>query len=101
MSTAARSPGQSPPTVLVVDDSPSDQLLAGKVMEQAVGWRVVYASSGIEALAAMKSTDDAPAIAALGTSRERLVGYWGEEQGRDDPTLGQRAKELAASLGGK
>lgn len=55
----------------------------------------------IEALAAMKSTDDAPAIAALGSSRERLVGYWGEEQGKDDPTLGQRAKELAASLGGK
>ncbi|HET9623999.1 MAG TPA: hypothetical protein VFP84_21655 [Kofleriaceae bacterium] len=55
----------------------------------------------IETLAAMKSADDAPAIAALGTSHERLVGYWGDEQGKDDPTLGQRAKELAAGLGGK
>jgi hypothetical protein len=55
----------------------------------------------IETLAAMKSSDDAPAIAALATSHERLVGYWGDEQGKDDPTLGQRAKELAASLGGK
>jgi CheY-like chemotaxis protein len=54
MSTAVRSPGQSPPCVLVVDDSPNDQLLAGKVMEQEVGWRVVYASSGSEALAALE-----------------------------------------------
>lgn len=54
----------------------------------------------IEALAAMKSVDDAPRIAALATSRERLSGYWGERvQGKEDPTLGQRAKELASALG--
>lgn len=53
----------------------------------------------IEALAAMKSVDDAPQIAALATSRERLSGYWGERvQGKEDPTLGQRAKELASAL---
>ncbi|HEU4728046.1 MAG TPA: hypothetical protein VFT22_09165 [Kofleriaceae bacterium] len=57
---------------------------------------------GMEALTAMKSTDDAPAIAALGTSRERLVGYWGEHaEGKEDPTLGQRARELSAVLRGK
>jgi CheY-like chemotaxis protein len=39
--------------VLVVDDSPVDQLLIGTVMEQAAGWRAVYASSGNEALAAL------------------------------------------------
>ena len=56
----------------------------------------------IEALAAMKSTEDAPKIAALGNSRDRLVGYWGERnpEGKPDPTLGQRAKELAAQLQG-
>jgi hypothetical protein len=57
---------------------------------------------GMEALTAMKSTDDAPAIAALATSRERLPGYWGDQAaGQPDPTLGQRAKELAATLGVK
>lgn len=57
---------------------------------------------GMEALAAMKATDDAPRIAALAGNRERLVGYWGEKaDGRDDPTLGQRARELATQLGAK
>ena len=57
----------------------------------------------MEGLAAMKSKADAPAIAALG-SAEKLVGYWGDQSGVDpkdrkaDPTLGQRAKELAAAL---
>jgi hypothetical protein len=57
---------------------------------------------GMEALAVMKATDDAPRIAALAGSRERLVGYWGERaEGREDPTLGQRARELATQLGVK
>ena len=49
----------------------------------------------------MKSTADAPAIAAISSS-EKLNGYWGDQSGVDpkdrkaDPTLGQRAKELAA-----
>ena len=57
----------------------------------------------IEALAAMKSTEDAPKIAALSGVKDRLVGYWGEQnpEGKPDPTLGQRAKELAQQLGGK
>ena len=54
---------------------------------------------GIEALAAMKATEDAPRIAALASSRARLIGYWGEAEGKEDPTLGQRAKELAAEIG--
>jgi hypothetical protein len=56
----------------------------------------------MEALAAMKSTDDVPRIASLAKHRERLTGYWGERvQGKADPTLGQRAAELSAALGGK
>jgi hypothetical protein len=57
---------------------------------------------GIEALGAMKSTEDAPKIAALASRRERLVGYWGERgEGKSDPTLGQRAREISAKLGAK
>jgi len=56
----------------------------------------------METLAAMKSTDDAPRLAALASSRDRLIGYWGERaEGKADPTLGQRAKELSAVLGAK
>jgi hypothetical protein len=57
---------------------------------------------GMEALTAMKSTDDAERIAALTTSHDRLVGYWGERAvGKEDPTLGQRARELSAELRAK
>jgi hypothetical protein len=57
---------------------------------------------GMESLTALKSTDDADRIAALATSRERLVGYWGERaDGREDPTLGQRARELSSELHAK
>lgn len=60
----------------------------------------------IEALAAMKSVEDAPQIAALARSKDKLIGYWGDQRDKapadrkSDPTLGQRAKELADQLGG-
>jgi len=49
----------------------------------------------------MKSTEDASKIAALSGSKDKLVGYWGERnpENKPDPTLGQRAKELADQLG--
>lgn len=57
---------------------------------------------GIEALGAMKSTEDAPRIAALASRKERLTGFWGERsEGKPDPTLGQRAREISTQLGGK
>ena len=48
----------------------------------------------------MKSTEDASKIAALSGNKDRLVGYWGERnpEGKQDPTLGQRAKELSDQL---
>ena len=54
----------------------------------------------MESLAAMKSTEDAPKIAALSGAKDKLVGYWGERnpENKPDPTLGQRAKELAEQL---
>lgn len=54
--------------------------------------------TAIETLAFMKSSDDKARIAALSTAKDRLVGFWGEEEGKPDPTLGDRAKELAAGL---
>lgn len=57
----------------------------------------------IETLTAMKSVEDAPRIAAV-QSKDVLVGFWGDQSDLDpkerkpDPTLGQRAKELAARV---
>lgn len=59
-----------------------------------------------EALAIMKSAEDAPRIAQLSGAKDKLVGFWGDQSNKDpkdrkeDPTLGQRAKELADALGG-
>lgn len=61
----------------------------------------------IEALARMKSVEDAPKIAALSNNKARLTGYWGDQsraaaaERKVDPTLGDRAKELAGQLGAK
>ena len=61
----------------------------------------------IEVLARLKSTEDASKIAALSGAKDRLVGYWGDQSAvpaaerKSDPTLGDRAKELAAQLGAK
>jgi hypothetical protein len=57
---------------------------------------------GIETLGAMKSTEDAPRIAGLASRNERLTGFWGERgEGKSDPTLGQRAREISTQLGAK
>jgi len=61
---------------------------------------VIARWTAIEALAAMKSVEDQPKIAKLSGARDPLVGYWGDNaEGKKDPTLGQRAKELADQLG--
>ena len=57
-----------------------------------------------EALVLMKSVEDAPKIAALSGAKDKLVGFWGDQSDKDpkdrkeDPTLGQRAKDLAEAL---
>jgi len=61
----------------------------------------------MEALAAMKSVEDVPRIEALSGSKDKLTGYFGDQSNRPvaerktDPTLGQRAKELAAAMSGQ
>jgi hypothetical protein len=52
----------------------------------------------IETLAAMKSVDDASKIASVKGGGDKLVGYWGSTGSKPEPSLGQRAKELAAGL---
>jgi CheY-like chemotaxis protein/anti-sigma regulatory factor (Ser/Thr protein kinase) len=42
-------------TFLVVDDAPVDRLIAGSIVERALGWRAVYAEDGRSALAAIES----------------------------------------------
>jgi hypothetical protein len=57
----------------------------------------------VEALAAMKSKEDAARVAQV-KGGEKLLGFWGDQSGADpaarkpDPTLAQRAKELSEAL---
>ena len=59
----------------------------------------------IEGLAEMKSKEDTERIRALSKDSTRLTGYWGDQEDvpakerKKDPTLGQRAQELATKLG--
>jgi CheY-like chemotaxis protein len=48
--SAATAPPPGETTLLVVDDALVDQRLAGGIAEQALGWKVVYAANGRQAL---------------------------------------------------
>jgi hypothetical protein len=60
----------------------------------------------IEGLGELKSVEDQAKIASLAGNKDKLVGYWGDQSGVDpkdrkpDPTLGERAKQVANALGG-
>jgi hypothetical protein len=81
---------------------PRGQVVAA-LRELLAGKRRVERWVAIESLAAMKSVEDAPRLAGL-KSADKLVGFWGDQSGiepklrKPDPTLGQRAKELADQL---
>jgi hypothetical protein len=59
---------------------------------------------GIEALAAMSSVADRDLVLSAGPDRRKLTGYWGSQSDvsakdrKAEPTLGDRARELAAEL---
>lgn len=87
----------------IAKQGPKDKVLAA-LRELLADQSRVSKWVAIEALAKMKSVEDAPKIAALSGSKDKLVGYWGDQSGKEpkdrkeDPTLGQRAKELADGL---
>lgn len=81
--------------------SPRDQVLAA-MRELLDDKSRVARWVAIETLAWMKSAEDAPRVAAVKSS-DKLSGFWGGDPSKPEPTLGQRATELAAQLqkGGK
>jgi hypothetical protein len=85
--------------------SPRDQVQAAlRTLAKDPSW--VSRWIAIEALAAMKSKEDIELIRGLSGDNTPLTGYWGDQEDvpakdrKKEPTLGARAKELAASLGG-
>ncbi|MBX3158262.1 MAG: hypothetical protein KF773_20000 [Deltaproteobacteria bacterium] len=80
---------------------PKDQVLAA--LRELLGSKSTIARwVAIEALLALKSTEDAPKIAALDKVKDKLVGFWGDNPERKpDPSLGERARQAAAELSGK
>ncbi|MFN0252912.1 MAG: hypothetical protein ACKV2T_38920 [Kofleriaceae bacterium] len=87
----------------IAKQSPKDQVLVA-LRELLRDRSRVARWVAIEGLAKLKSVEDASKIAAVSGSKDKLVGYWGDQSGKDpkdrkeDPTLGQRAKELADGL---
>ena len=60
------------PLVLIVDDSPVDRLVAGRLLAKAGGWRVAHAGDGEEALAAVAAS--APAVVLTDLQMPRMDG---------------------------
>ncbi len=83
--------------------SPRDgALAAARTLLASSSWVARWV--GAEALAAAKSKEDLPRIKALVGDRARLDGYWGDQsdlpkkEQKPEPTLGQRASDLAREL---
>jgi CheY-like chemotaxis protein/anti-sigma regulatory factor (Ser/Thr protein kinase) len=65
-------PGETTPTILVVDDVLVDQRKAGGLIEQSLGWRVIYAADGRAALDALER--DRPRIVLTDLLMPRMNG---------------------------
>lgn len=59
------SPPESLPVVLIVDDSPVDRLVIGRMLAKAGGWAVAHAGNGEEALAAIEKQPPAAVLTDL------------------------------------
>jgi len=85
--------------------TPKDQVLA-VLHELLDSKRTLERWVAIEALAAMKIPAETARIASVKGS-EKLTGFWGDQSGLDskdrkaEPTLGQRAAELASGKASK
>ncbi len=82
---------------------PKDQLVAA-LRELLADKNKIARWAAVETLLQMKSVEDAPRLAAMAGDREVLVGFFGDQSAVDpksrkmDPTLGERAKEVAGQL---
>lgn len=83
--------------------TPRDQVLA-VLRELLTDKNKIARWTAVETLLLMKSVEDAPKLAAMSGDKELLVGFFGdqsrvpEKDRKTDPTLGQRAKEVAGML---
>jgi hypothetical protein len=83
--------------------TPRDQVLA-VVRELLTDKNKIARWTAVETLLVMKSVEDAPKLAAMAGDKELLVGFFGDQSGvpakdrKTDPTVGQRAKEVAGML---
>jgi hypothetical protein len=83
--------------------TPRDQVLA-QVRELLTDKNKIARWTAVETLLLMKSVEDAPKLAAMAGDKELLVGFFGdqsrvpEKDRKTDPTVGQRAKEVAGML---
>ena len=90
---------------VIADLSPREEVLtAVRGLLKDGSWIARWIA--IESLAAMKSKEDIEGIRGLSGDKAVLEGFWGRKddvpakERKKDPTLGQRAKELAAGMGG-
>ncbi|MBX9584989.1 MAG: response regulator [Gemmataceae bacterium] len=70
------------PLVLIVDDSPVDRLVTGRLLAKAGGWRVAHAGDGEEALAAIGR--EVPAAVLTDLQMPRMDGLALVERVRED-----------------
>jgi hypothetical protein len=82
----------------IAEMTPKAEVLA-TVRELLDDHRTVVRWVAAETLGMMKSTEDVSRLTALEKSGDKLVGYWGDNaDGKPEPTLGQRAKEIVAEI---
>ncbi|MBX9628231.1 MAG: response regulator [Gemmataceae bacterium] len=70
------------PLVLIVDDSPVDRLVTGRLLAKAGGWRVAHAGDGEEALAAIGR--EVPAVVLTDLQMPRMDGLALVERVREE-----------------
>jgi hypothetical protein len=89
--------------MVIAKQEPRAEVLAA-LRELAKGEGKLGRWISVEAIAAMKSSEDLPLLKSMSSDRRKLTGYWGDQSDvpakdrKAEPTLGARASELAAEL---
>lgn len=77
-------------------------IAAAKALLASKSWVARWIA--VETLGALSARSEAAAVAALAKDKARLAGYWGDQEElpkaerKPEPTLGQRATEIAGTL---